>query len=221
MTTSGEARLRRATRAAARPATVLTIAGCGSSGSSGSSGTVAASQPAARTATGAPASGAPAAGASGSGSGGSSTSCSHGLQPGAAGVVDIECDGPATVNITAGSVSESITGGTCRQAGTTWTVTAGVITQYGAYQGPPVDVVTVAATVGKDASVQAELGGKMLLVDSASFALSAGGKSAHVAGTSNRNADIANTHVVVNADAADAIRRIAAGQAAGKSIITI
>ena len=75
---------------------------------------------------------------------------------------------------------------------------AGVITQYGVYSGPAVDVVTVAATVGKDASIQAELGGKMLLVDSASFALSAGGRSAHLAGTSNRNADIANTPVTVD-----------------------
>ena len=180
-------------------AVAATLAGCGSAGSSGTS---AASQPGTVAAAGAPASSAPASGAAGgaggSGSGGTSSSCSHGLQPGANGVVDIECDGPATVHITAGSVSASITGGTCRQAGTTWTVTAGVITQYGVYTGPPVDVVTVAATVGKDASVQAELGGKMLLVDSASFALSAGGKSAHVAGTSNRNADIANTPVTVD-----------------------
>ncbi len=172
-------------------AVVLTIAGCGSSGGSSSPG--AASQPGAATT-------APATSAS-SASGGSSTSsgsCSHGLQPGTNGVVDIACDGPATVRITAGSVSESIIGGTCRQADTTWTMTAGVITQYGVYTGPPVDVVTVAATVGKDASIQAELGGKMLLVDSAKFTLSAGGKSAHVAGTSNRNADIANTPVTVD-----------------------
>lgn len=173
---------------------VLAIAGCGSSGSSGAA---AASPPGTSAASGAPASSARGSG-NGAGSGGASASCSHGVQPGAAGVVDIECGGPATVQITAGSVSESITGGTCRQAGGTWTVTAGVITQYGVYTGPPVDVVTVAATVGKDASVQAELGGKMLLVDSASFALSAGGKSAHVAGTSNRNADIANAPVTVN-----------------------
>jgi hypothetical protein len=112
--------------------------------------------------------------------------------------VDIECGGPATVHITAGSVSDSITGGTCRRADTTWTVTAGVVTQYGVYAGPPVDVVAVAATVGKDASIQAELGGKMLLVDSATFTLSASGKSAHVAGTSNRNADIADTQVTVD-----------------------
>jgi len=163
-------------------AVVLTIAGCGSSGSS----SVAASQPGARAATGAP------AGKS------SSTSCSHGLQPGANGVVDVDCDGPATIHITAGSVSDSITGGTCRKAGTTWTVTAGVITQYRVYDGPPVNVVSVAATVGKDASIQAELGGKMLLVDSASFTLSADGKSAHVAGTSNRNADIASTPTTVD-----------------------
>ena len=177
---------------------VLAIAGCGSSGTSGAA---AASPPGTGAASGAPASSASGSGAgngSGSGSGSGSSSCSHGVQPGAAGVVDIECGGPATVQITAGSVSESITGGTCRQAGGTWTVTAGVITQYGVYTGPPVDVVSVAATVGKDASVQAELGGKMLLVDSASFALSAGGKSAHVAGTSNRNADIANAPVTVN-----------------------
>lgn len=185
-------------------AVVLTIAGCGSIsssgsantsgggaataavGGSGSGGTIATSQPGAAVATGAPASQS------------SSTSCSHGLQPGANGVVDVECDGPATIHITAGSVSESITGGTCRQAGTTWTVTAGVITQYGSYDGPPVDVVSVAATVGKDASIQAELGGKMLLVDSASFTLSADAKSAHVAGTSNRNADIANTQTTVD-----------------------
>ena len=174
-------------------AVVLTIAGCGSSGSS----SVAASQPGAAAATGAPASTA-AGTAGGSGSGSSSTSCSHGLQPGANGVVDVDCDGPATIHITAGSVSDSITGGTCRKAGTTWTVTAGVITQYGVYNGPPVNVVSVAATVGKDASIQAELGGKMLLVDSASFTLSADGKSAHVAGTSNRNADIASTPTTVD-----------------------
>lgn len=179
-------------------AVALAIAGCGSSGGSA---TVTASQPGTAVATGASArtaSGGASGGASGSGSGGSSTSCSHGLQPGTNGVVDIECNGPATIHITAGSVAESIAGGTCRQAGTTWTVTAGVITQYGVYTGPPVDVVAVAATVGKDASVQAELGGKMLLVDSASFTLSAGGKSAHVAGTSNRNADIANAPVTVD-----------------------
>ena len=184
-------------------AAVLTIAGCGSSG--GSSGPVAASQQGATTAGAAAATAAgPATASSASGSGDSSgsgtagTSCSHGLQPGTNGVVDIACGGPATVRITAGSVSESITGGTCRQADTTWTVTAGVITQYGVYTGPPVDVVTVAATVGQDASIQAELGGKMLLVDSATFTLSAGGKSARAAGTSNRNADIASTPVTVD-----------------------
>ena len=180
-------------------AVAATLAGCGSAASSG---TGAASQPGTGAATVAAASSAsasgPAAGAGGSGGGGGSSSCSHGVQPGTNGVVDIDCNGPATIHVTAGSVSESITGGTCRQAGTTWTVTAGVITQYGVYTGPPVDVVTVAATVGKDASVQAELGGKMLLVDSASFALSSGGRSAHVAGTSNRNADIASAPVTVD-----------------------
>ena len=184
-------------------AVAAAVAGCDSSG--GSSSPAAASQPAAAgaastgasAATSAPAGSAGASGGS-SGSGGSSASCSHGLQPGTNGVVDIECGGSATVRITAGSVSESITGGTCRQADTTWTVTAGVITQYGVYTGPAVDVITVAATVGKDASVQAELGGKMVLVDSAKFTLSAGGKSAHVAGTSNRNADIANAPVTVD-----------------------
>ena len=170
-------------------AVVLTIAGCGTSGS-----TIAASQPGTGAATGAPASSA--SGSSGSGSSG--TSCSHGLQAGANGVVDVECGGPATIRITAGPVSDAITGGTCRRAGTTWTVTAGVITQYGVYHGPPVNVVSVAATVGKDASIQAELGGKMLLVDSAPFTLSADGKSAQVAGTSNRNADIASAPVTVN-----------------------
>jgi len=184
-------------------AVVLTIAGCGSSG--GSSSPAAASQPgttaagpAAGTAAGAVPASSAAGSADASGASTAGTSCSHGLQPGTNGVVDIACDGPATVRITAGSVSESITGGTCRQADTTWTVTAGVITQYGVYTGPPVDVVTVAATVGQDASIQAELGGKMLLVDSATFTLSAGGKSARAAGTSNRNADIASTPVTVN-----------------------
>jgi hypothetical protein len=177
-------------------AVVLTIAGCGSTGS-GSGSAIATGQPGTAVATGAPASNAGGS-SSGSGSESSSTSCSHGLQPGANGVVDVECDGPATIRITAGSVSESITGGTCRQAGTTWTVTAGVITQYGVYDGPPVDVVSVAATVGKDASIQAELSGKMLLVDSASFALSADAKSAHLAGTSNRNADIPSTPTTVD-----------------------
>lgn len=180
---------------------VLASAGCGSSGGSGAAaggrpGTAAATV----TATAAPASsagGGPDSGAS-STSGASGAACSHGLRPGTNGVVDIACDGPATVRITAGSVSASIAGGTCRRADTTWTVTAGVITQYGVYHGPPVDVVSVAATVGKDASIQAELGGKMVLVDSARFTLSAGGKSAHVAGTSNRNADIANAPVTVD-----------------------
>jgi hypothetical protein len=179
---------------------VLAIAGCGSSGGSGPA---AAGRPGTAAATGT-ATAAPASTGGGSDSGASSnsaasgTACSHGLQPGTNGVVDIACDGPATVRITAGSVSASIAGGTCRRADTTWTVTAGVITQYGVYHGPPVDVVSVAATVGKDASIQAELGGKMVLVDSARFTLSAGGKSAHVAGTSNRNADIANTPVTVD-----------------------
>ncbi len=186
------------TTAAVSITTLLTavalIAGCGSSGSRG---TVAASPPEKGPATAVPASNA-GGGDSGSGSGNSGTSCSHGLRPGVNGVVDVECDGPATVRITAGSVAESITGGTCRRAGTTWTVTAGVITSRGVYSGPPVNVVSVAATVGKDASIQAELGGKMLLVDSASFALSGGGRSAHLAGTSNRNADIAGAPVTVD-----------------------
>ena len=156
------------------------------------------SQPGTGAAAGSASASGPAAGAGGSGGAGGSSSCSQGVRPGTNGVVDIDCNGPATIHITAGSVSESIPGGTCRQAGTTWTVTAGVITRYGVYTGPPVDVVTVAATVGQDASVQAELGGKMLLVDSASFALSSGGRSAHVAGTSNRNADIANAPVTVD-----------------------
>ncbi|HEX9039740.1 MAG TPA: hypothetical protein VF838_01810 [Trebonia sp.] len=170
-------------------AVVLAIGGCGSSGGT----TTAASQQATGTAGSGPASA-----ANGTGGGNAVASCSHGLQAGAAGVVDIECDGPATIHITAGSVSDSITGGTCRRADSTWTVTAGVVTQYGVYDGPPVNVVSVAATVGKDASIQGELGGKMLLVDSASFALSAGGKSAHLVGTSNRNADISNTRVIVD-----------------------
>jgi hypothetical protein len=197
-------------------AVALNIAGCGPIGSSsgsantggggpatasadgsGSGSAIATSQPGTAVAVGAPASNADGSNG-GSGSQISGTSCSHGLQPGANGVVDVECDGPATIHITAGSVSESITGGTCRQAGTTWTVTAGVITQYGIYDGPPVDVISVAATVGKDASIQAELSGKMLLVDSASFTLSADAKSAHLAGTSNRNADIANTSTTVD-----------------------
>lgn len=170
---------------------LLTVAGCGSSGSS-------ASTPTGGGTTTAAAVGAPASSAGGAGGEGSSTSCSHGLQPSVNGVVDVACGGPATIHITAGSVSESITGGTCRRVDTTWTVTAGVITQYGVYHGPPVDVVSVAATVGKDASIQGELGGKMLLVDSASFALSADGKSAHLVGTSDRNADIANAPVAVD-----------------------
>ncbi len=173
-------------------AVVLAIGGCGSPGGSGSTTTVASQQ-----ATGTAGS-EPASGANGTGSGNAAASCSHGLQAGTAGVVDIECDGPATIRITAGSVSDSITGGTCRRADTTWTVTAGVVTQYGVYNGPPVNVVSVAATVGKDASIQGELGGKMLLVDSASFTLSAGGKSAHLVGTSNRNADIPSTRVIVD-----------------------
>ena len=180
---------------------VLPIAGCGSSGGSG---TAAGGRPgtAAATVTAAAAPASSASGGSDSGASGtpgaSGAACSHGLRPGTNGVVDIACDGPATVRITAGSVSASIAGGTCRKADTTWTVTAGVITQYGVYHGPPVDVVSVAATVGKDASIQAELGGKMVLVDSARFTLSAGGKSAHAAGTSNRNADIANAPVTVD-----------------------
>ena len=181
--------------AALLTAVLLTIAGCGSSGSSASTHTGGGTTTAA--ATGAPASSA-GGGAGGAGGEGSSASCSHGLQPSVHGVVDVECGGPATIHITAGSVSESITGGTCRRVDATWTVTAGVITQYGVYHGPPVDVVSVAATVGKDASIQGELGGKMLLVDSASFALSADGKSAHLVGTSDRNADIANAPVTVD-----------------------
>jgi len=182
-------------------AVVLTIAGCGSSGSSSNlaasrPGTAATEAPASNTNTNTNANTSASGGASASGS--SSTSCSHGLQPGANGVVDIECGGLATIHITAGSVSKSITGGTCREAGGTWTVTAGVITQYGVYSGPPVDVVSVAATVGKDATIQAELSGKMLLVESASFTLSADHKSAHLAGTSNRNADIASTPTTVD-----------------------
>ena len=108
--------------AALLTAVLLTVAGCGSSGSS-------ASTPTGGGTTTPAAAGAPASSAGGAGGEGSSTSCSHGLQPSVNGVVDVECGGPATIHITAGSVSESITGGTCRRVDTTWTVTAGVITQ--------------------------------------------------------------------------------------------
>ncbi len=160
--------------------------GCGNAASSsgaGAGGTVAAS---------------PAAGSSGGGAKAGPAACTGGLTGSEPGVVQMVCDGTATVHLQVGSVTKSFVGGQCHSAGDFWSVTAGVITQVGAYKGPPVDVVSINKNSSGGGSIQVLLGGKNYFVDGASLTLSEGAKTAHLQGKATAQSDVPGAAVTAD-----------------------
>ena len=136
--------------------------------------------------------------AAGTANAASAGSCADGLTGTEPGVVQIFCDGTARIHVQAGSASKQFTGGQCEQAGDLWEATDGVITQAGVYKGPPVDVVSVNKDSNGHGTIQLTLGGKDLFVEGASFALSRGGKQAHLHGTTTALSDQPGTSVTVD-----------------------
>lgn len=167
---------------------VLAITGCGASSGSAA--------PPAATATGgtSAATSAPAAATSA----GSAAGCAGGLSGTEPGVVQIFCGGTARIHVQAGSAVKQFTGGQCESAGDVWEATDGVITEAGVYKGAPVDVVSVNKDSNGGGTIQLSLGGKTLLVEGASLALSDGGKQAHLHGTTTRSSDEPGLAVTVD-----------------------
>ena len=119
-------------------------------------------------------------------------------------MVRITCDGTAEIKIQAGDVSRDMHGGRCQSAADVWSAAVGVVineTGIGdKYTGPPVEVVTVnnTSTAGK-ATIQAVLGGKHYYdLGNATLSLAAGGKTAHIEGTSDRASDAPGARLVVD-----------------------
>jgi hypothetical protein len=132
------------------------------------------------------------------------SACSGGLKGGEPGVVRITCDGPAEIKIQAGDVSRDMHGGRCQSAADVWSAAVGVVineTGIGdKYTGPPVEVVTVnnTDTPGK-ATIQAVLAGKHYYdLGTATIIVAAGGKSAHIEGTSDKASDAPGARIVVD-----------------------
>lgn len=177
---------------------LLAVSGCG--GSSTAGGTAGGSGSGAGG--GQAAGGASAGTAAGSGSGPAAglgpASCTGGLNGSEAGVILIVCNGPARLHVTAGPVTKEFTGGECKQAGDVWSATDGVITEYGTYQGPPVDSVSVNKNSSGGGTIQLSLGGKVYFVDGGSFSLSDGGRAAHLHGRTTALSDVPHTPVTVD-----------------------
>ena len=176
-------------RTAATVLGLLVLAGC----SHGS--------PAATPATGGSAAGS-APGAPGAGPG--NDACTGGLKGTEPGVVRITCGGTATIHVVAGGATKDFHGGACQSAGDVWSAAAGVIIDvtgtHGKYTGPPVDSVAVnnTATAGK-ATIQLSLGGKNYFdLGGAALTLAAGGKSAHLDGTSDHLSDAPGAKITVD-----------------------
>jgi len=176
----------------------LLAAGCGgaaqpSAGTGGASGT--------GGGTGGTAAASPAGGttaSTGAAPGTGTASCSGGLDGTEPGVVLVSCDGTARVHVQIGPVSKDFAGGTCYDVGGRWSVTDGVVTEKGTYQGPPVDVVSVNNQASGRGTIQVALGGKSYFVDNASFDLSNDKKSAHLRGKTTPESDAPGTTVTVD-----------------------
>lgn len=130
--------------------------------------------------------------------------CTGGLAGNAPGVVRITCDGPATIRVRAGDASKDFRGGRCSSVGDVWSAAAGVVIDatgaHGAYTGPPVDSVAVnnTDTPGKG-TIQAVLGGRhYYTLGDATVTVTAGGKSAHLEGTSHPLSDAPGTKITVD-----------------------
>jgi hypothetical protein len=129
--------------------------------------------------------------------------CTGGLTADQAGVVRITCDGTATIHVHAGTVDKDFHGGVCHSAGDIWSAAAGVIIDvtgtHGRYTGPPVDSVAINNTASGKATVQLSLSGKQYYdLGTAKLALTAGGKSAHIVGTSHRLSDAPGAKITVD-----------------------
>jgi hypothetical protein len=121
--------------------------------------------------------------------------CTGGLTGTEPGVVRITCAGSATIRVRAGGVRKEFRGGECHSAGDVWSAAAGVVVDatgtHGTYTGRPVDSVAVndTATHGKG-TIQLVLGGKHYYdLGEAALTVAAGGRGAHLSGTSHRLSD--------------------------------
>jgi len=130
--------------------------------------------------------------------------CTGGLKGTEPGVVRITCDGTATIRVQAGGTGKDFHGGVCHSAGDVWSAAAGVIIDatgvHGAYTGPPVDSVAVnnTATGGKG-TIQLALGGRHYFdLGNATMTLAAGGKGAHLEGTSEKLSDAPGAKITVD-----------------------
>jgi hypothetical protein len=170
----------------------LLAAGCGG-----------ATQPSAGTGSTAAAS--PAAGAASAAGGGASAapgtgaaSCTGGLTGTEPGVILVVCDGTAKAHVQVGTITKDFADGKCAAADGVWSMTDGVITQYGKYKGPPVDVLSVNNQASGRGTIQLSLGGKTYFVDNASFDLSNDKKAAHLRGKTTPESDAPGTMVTVD-----------------------
>ena len=139
-----------------------------------------------------------------SAAGAANEACTGGLKGTEPGVVRITCNGTATIHVVAGGATKDFHGGACQSAGDVWSAAAGVIIDvtgtHGKYTGPPVDSVAVnnTATAGK-ATIQLSLGGKNYFdLGGAALTLAAGGKSAHLDGTSDHLSDAPGAKITVD-----------------------
>lgn len=164
----------------------LLAAGCGGSAPPPGGGT------GASTAAG------PATGGAGAGPAAGAAACTGGLTGTEPGVIMVVCDGTARVHVQVGAITKDFAGGKCNVLGDRWSVTDGVITERGAYHGPPVDVVSVNNQASGRGTIQLSLRGKTYFVDNASFGLSNGKKTAHLQGRTTNESDSPGTTVTVD-----------------------
>jgi hypothetical protein len=130
--------------------------------------------------------------------------CTGGLTGAEPGVVRITCDGTATIRVQAGDASREFHGGVCHSAGDIWSAAAGVVIDatgaHGTYAGPSVDSIAVnnTATPGKG-TIQVLLGSRHYYdLGEAAMAVTAGGTSAHIEGTSHQLSDAPGAKITVD-----------------------
>jgi hypothetical protein len=176
--------------------TGLLAVGCGGAAAPSAAGPGGSS--AASPGAGSPAAGSPAAGGGTTGSASGAAACSGGLTGTEPGVIMVVCNGTAKVHVRVGSISKNFVGGQCHVVGHRWSVTDGVITEKGTYQGRPVDVVSVNNQASGRGTIQMSLGGKSYFVDNASFDLADGKQAAHLQGKTTPESDSPGTTVTVD-----------------------
>ena len=180
--------------AAAAAMTAVLAAGCGGSSSAGGAGSTGAAGPAASS----PAASSTPASGGGAGSQAGSKTCTGGLTGSEPGVVQVFCNGTASIHVKVATIAKDFAGGQCESTGDLWSVTAGVITQAGTYHGPPVDVVSVNKNSSGGGTIQLQLSGRTYFVDGATLTLSNGAKTAHLQGKTTAESDAPGTAVTVD-----------------------